>query len=712
MVRLAHLADVRIPRWPTKAWREHWTEMAKEVVLLKPDLILITGDLLTWSKPIKLAKQRLAWFVKEFAPQTLQTQAIYFAPGSRDLQVDSSGAMSDTLHQPVTQRDTLLRAGWLDNSANIHINVVSVGDAKRLLHKDATDLSRIAIPLDCTSRQHLHIFALHPDPYARQAGDPSLLLAKLEECGYDIVLTAQRSARDHAMPVAERRLNGLWLIGAPRATGKVWQGFNLIDVETFESFKISTVTRFDWKHPYLIASRDYEEARTRHWREQRAHRLTCAVVDVTIANYADGNDIEQEVQRRCGDVLVTIVLRQPRQLQPPAQEQYLRVPLPLASVAGYKGSSWRALSASLVDGTPLMINDDDGTIRVPANNDRDIEITGVLLNALPTKPGDWKRMQSSHSGEKIDPFVFALSMPARFLRVRIECPQLRHLPFTAHGASVELTDEEPFLATRSDKGGQAILVYRPIIGITYALGDSLDPLKATGEPKQPGRIIAWQKTIAALRASGGRESTLAPDVLRLEITKALDVLRHTVLVLAKHLQPTMHEHDDITVDLLSIHRGLEVVVTDSYTAKHKPPRRNPMGIGFSWGQGVAGRALRLTKEYSWSYTEITGHETTLPADNWYHHHENISVHAHVYCRPVLSYDASQPYAIAMLSFATHTLDSGLADIIRQLDDRTDTLDVRRLLNDAVRDFETALDQALKHHYREHGAGDDDAATDY
>jgi hypothetical protein len=114
-------------------------------------------------------------------------------------------------------------------------------------------------------------------------------------------------------------------------------------------------------------------------------------------------------------------------------------------------------------------------------------------------------------------------------------------------------------------------------------------------------------------------------------------------------------------------------------------------------------------EYSWSRTDREGHENTLPADNWYHRHQDISVHAHVYCRPVLTFEADQPYAVAMLSFATHNTDSGLVDLIRQLNESTDLLDVRGECDRAAKMFETALDRELRYHTNL--AGEDDDATD-
>jgi hypothetical protein len=706
MVRLAHLSDVHIPWGLTTHWLTRWKDTAARILEWQPDVVLLTGDFLRWSFPEQHARRRLSWFVNEVAPQTLGSAHRIFVPGARDLRATGNVDPQDALHATLFQQGTRLITGWSDAVANVHVHAFDASEAAHLIDSSSGFVGRISIPAGCADLDHLHIFALHSRPdSANGILESDSLFSLLAKRGYDIVLGAQPHNPDFGVPVAQRRADGLWLTSAPSATAQHRQGFNLFHVDMFGSFKLSTVMRAEgkWHRPYLIASRDYEEARTRRWREQREQGLSADVIDVNITNYASGSDYEQRMQERCGDIAVTMIVHQPRTPNPEVHQD-IRLPLPAAPIAGYNGAAWRAIQAGIVGGPLLMIND-DGTMTLPANETRDIEISGVLLNALPSGPGDWKRMCASSEGRPFDLFSIEPRMAARFLRIRVDCPRVKPLSVTARRHGSVVADENAFYTTRDDRllGRQEFMIVRPVIGIGYALADVLDPLIDTQTSKQPARVMQWQRTIAELSKSS------FPASVHTSINRALDTLRRQIIDVASHLQPHLLDHDDIAVDLLSIHRGLEVVMTDSVNGKRKEHRRNALGIGFAWGQGVAGRALRLTAEYSWSRTERSGPEGTLPADNWYHRHADISVHAHVYCRPVITSERGRSYAIAMLSFATHRADSGLADVIRQLQDRTDTLDARSVCDRAVKVFENALDHELRNYH--HEIGDDDDATD-
>lgn len=732
MVRLAHLSDVHVPLTLTKDWLKRWRAAASKLREQNPDVIVITGDILTAAWPLWRAKQQLEWFANDLAPETLGTAPRIYVPGNHDVNPSYGLGKRNETAAAIFQKVTGFETGWHPPVANlVHIYTVDSNHATWLARGavQEDDLRNAAIPPTCDNLDHVHIFALHHHARRKQRrlgenplttsedtlglDDPTRLLSKLAELGYDIVLSGHRhlsSSDIYAEPIAERRAEALWLIGAPSATAANWQGFNLIDALRYGSFKVSAVMQAQgqWLRPHLIASRDYEEARTRRWREQRKTSPTCDVIDVHISNYAEGTPDEQDIQKRCGDVAVTMTIHGPQNLK-----QHPRLPLPVARIMGYDGSTWRAMSARYTGGKandPLRI-DDDGMIDVSANKGQDIEIKGVLLNALPTRPGDWDRMQASQGTRSMDPFLIEPSISARFLRLRIESPQLLHLTLVARRAGQEqpLDDEDAFFATRdgdSHEGRQEVMIFRPVVGVQYALTlQGVDPV--AGAPAgRPHRVIRWQKTVAKFE-----NDEFAPAT-REAVTAALTVLRNKVIALAAQLQAPGRDHDDISIDLLSVARGLKVVLTDPHTAVYVKgkPRKNPVGVSFRWGQGVAGRALRVNREYTWSQMEHEGHPNTWPAKNWYHAHESISVHEHVYCRPVLTYEGKDAFAIAMLSFASHRSGSSLDDIIKQLRNPTGLLDVRKAFDAAVEEFQDRVNDILSRHHA--ASGEDYESADY
>lgn len=732
MARLAHLSDIHLPLGLTGRWPKLWRDVAGAVCEAKPDAIIFTGDILDSAWPLTQAKRRLAWFVNEIAPATLPKNIpLFFVPGNHDLNTIQGLGRRRIIAAGVFEKTTHTVSGWQDPIRDtIHIYTIDSNHATWLARGavNEEDLQSAELPASCKNADHLHVFALHHSVFTEPTrpgehrfttddaslglDDPDRLLRKLSEFGYDVVLHGHRhlsTSDTYAEPVAERRSGALWLVGAPSATKRAWQGFNLIDAQTHGRFQVSAVMQAQgrWLHPQLIASRDYDEARTRRWSDQTRHPK-CDILDVQIENYSGTTTEHQTAHRQCGDIKVTMTLRGPQNLAD-------KLPLPLARVVGYDGTSWRSIHASFGSGSPLPVDEEDGTIHIATHDGQDIEIKGVLLNALPSQPGDWDRMRASQPGLR-DPFLLEPTIPARFLRLRVNCDQLLHLdllarragnPALAAGQPNLIRDEKRFCATHDAgerKCVQDAIIFRPIVGLGYALTlDGVDPISGAHTEDEvsptPYRVMQWQRTIENLAA--------APSTMRQAIKTALDTLKARLIEIAR--QVSTNATDDLTVDLMSIYSGLRVVMTDAHTAARveNDPKHDPVGVAFPWGQGVAGRALRLEKEYNWSRSGKRAHPSTLPADNWYYRHPKIAVHAHVYCRPVITTENEQPYAIAMLSFATHDTQSGLAGIISQLRNPSGTVSVRKVCDAAVERFTDALSEALTqyHHHQDDDGGE-------
>jgi 3',5'-cyclic AMP phosphodiesterase CpdA len=728
-MKIAHISDVHFPLIRSKEWRQRWDKLASLVREQHPDLVMITGDVLTVTHPRGVATARLEEFVSDIARESLDRIPVWYVPGNHDVNFFSGLASRQSESARVFATTTDWVSGWREPLGPLHVFGVDSNYANWFARGKilSTDLDRAVISATCLDDpHHLHVFATHhhivPEPLRegenpftsdeRTLGlnDSGTLLRRLAHHGFDMVLHGHRHLSTfhlYASPHADRRIGALWLVGAPSATQTGWEGFNIISIDRNGVFDVSAVRKSqgEWLDPEIVASRDYEEARTRTWRRQvtRPKQVTADGITVVITPYRQGNDEEQRSQATCGDIHVRVTIDAPQGLGD-------TLGFPLERVVGYRGVQLRNVTAEWVDAEgrrdELHTNESGGFDVSSVQDARQITTSAVLLNALPSRRGDWFRMRVSQSTPLADPIELRLAFPARFLRIQVDVDNLKHLRPVARerGGSAALPDEKNFYAASndgSDSCHQELMVFRPLAGIGYALTASgTDPVidEHTPAPDISTRVDAIQQSVIQLET--------APPTTQQAIQHALDSMRDKIIEIAQALrtQRAAKPGDDISTDLLSVPMrdqtlpamtGLRVVMTDSRTEARTaadPQLRSPVGIVFPWGVGVIGRALRLGQWVSWNRSPHSGHRRTWPAKEWYYDVEAAGPHAHIYCGPVYAGEETQ-YAVAMLSIASNEQNSLLANLIAAVRDPADQR-VARAVEQVIADFAAQLGAEL------------------
>lgn len=699
--RLVHLADIKIPldRVSLLLWRRRWARIAAAIQKQRPHVIVITGDFLDSTLVHAVARRRLDDFINDVFPHSFPGVKPVFAPSAKERSVVQEISQQQHVSPHLFEQLPGFQPGWGELVEDaLHIYNVNPSD-RAWFSTTFTDLSFAQVEEKCGTAEHLHIAAAHhhvrPAPTVDQRlddDDPDERLKELADHGYDLVLYGRRHVtrkKVHADPLPER-LKGLWLLPAPAT--KPLLGFNLLIGRTDGFFQVRAIRyeRGGWK-PQVIIAQDEEEGRTRQWRAQRQTGPGCDRLDVQVEMYKPQSeepsekpldpeqpDTKAEAHRLCGDLRVKMTLHRPVM-------RGERLPLPLTAVVAYNATTWREVKAVAIDGTArdhLPINE-DGTIKVSPYERRDIEVSGVLLNAVPTTPGDWSRMHASQP-ELNEIFRFEPAIAARFLHARIDCPHLVHLQAARRETR---TAETAFLTVRSERTHDEVTVFRPVVGVSYGVSFVGDEpvLRSSSATPDGSDVRAWHLAVAALPRIKGTQPYR-------DIREALDTLLQDIFVIIRQLRDGGGA--DIIVDLLSIGDRLRVVMNDSIQEAriHAGEAPSSLGLSFAWGHGIAGRSLRLTHEYTWSRRNLTPPESTWSVDEWYYKHPEMKRHHHVYCRPVAIDVHGKPYAIAIVSFATHEPKSGLGDLVNAI--RAEHKEVRTQCDAAFQRFTTRLSDEL------------------
>ncbi len=264
MVRIAHLSDIGLPilSQSSRGWRRQWSDVSERVNDHKPDLIVITGDVLASAWPRSIATSRLTWFLKELLPETFQAAQLLVVPSKHDIHIIDA-MRHNRAFSDVFQQLTHDRGGWqspIDDRVHL-FTLDSKASAFAHGRVDVRDLGVATIPQECSDR-HVHIFVMHKD--LKPAGQASKRLTELDgprrlveviaTLGFDIVFHGHRQlstfyAGAHA---SQRRCLA---IAAPRVSVPAWHGFNIVEVGDNRQVAVYNLTRaYDgWLLPQLVA---------------------------------------------------------------------------------------------------------------------------------------------------------------------------------------------------------------------------------------------------------------------------------------------------------------------------------------------------------------------------------------------------------------------------------------------------------------------------
>ena len=706
-IRIAHLSDVhaRLFRPRARSWRQRWDEIAHDVRSQRPDVTVITGDLLDGTWPGHWARCALDYLWNDCLRGLRDISQVIVLPGNHDSKrffglggVRNSAA---AIHRDVIgpQSD-----GWLEPTRFLHLFVAHADHSGPLANACVLPsvLESARIPRQC-AQDHLHVFLLHhhliPEPtrsrespittshFALRLTNASTVLDVITGEGFDLVLHGHRhlaTFHQYADPIRNRQ--NAWIVGAPSAMSLEYPGFNIIVAREDGTFDVHArlLSQDRWVH-IPVAVRDYKQART-----HLSRKLT-ADENVTLGEVVVSVETRTVAEKHLGDVKVQILLRHPN------FGNAARFRFPFAQMVEYAAVPLRALRVRTDDGLELSV-DDQGEInleRVMGKPIREIAIDCILLNAVPANHVDWARMRGSQTGLQ-NLFCWRLNYGARSLCVDVNLDGTERLILSARGARRRnhVPGELHYCVERTENnlpGHQVFVVFEPSTALTYCLEPASDFGVREMEPwellEEPYRGLRRKIEVLASKAS---EPVRAAQ-------SSLDRLRRNFLQVAEvECNDSLAASSDIGVHVFSVPalipalRGApEPASPGIRLALSEGPALAPQDRALRYGEGAAGRALRAGGWIKWSRVDRSGHPTTWPASDG--HVRNMD-YAHLLCGPIVFQTNGGPFAVAIIVFATREVDSLLGLFLRgeasTLGPRVDS--VQRLVGSFAEDLAAAL----------------------
>jgi 3',5'-cyclic AMP phosphodiesterase CpdA len=682
--RLAHLSDLHFPLVWRRGWRARWRRLAAALRAEAPDVVVITGDLVTSGFPAARLEPALRGVDALLAAAVPGAQLVV-VPGNHDLKLLGLGP-SQGHARAAAERVFGERA-----LVGAHASTVVRG----LVHLVGADSNaaaflaqgRIEGPIELPARcagSHVHVLLLHhhlhPEPSrsgesAITSSHAGLKLVDAPEArgaivaaGFNLVLHGHRHLTTaYREAELERFADPVHFVGASSGTDRAWPGFNVVDFFDDLTFRVSAVERNQdaWRPAQTIAVRPYEAVKAgRRALRRREARFAADVADVEVWS-DDAGQAEGDVRFRVA--LAGLDVR----------ERF--VPFP-ARIVPYAGAYLRGVTARWSRGgasSDLQVDEQGRFVLERIPEPSAIEVTGTIANALPVTPGDWVRMQASDPG-LAHLVLVRLACVARVLRIRLRIPYAPLVFFpVAEGAGPRRPVDAELAYTLAEhdpeRGETRAIVFWPDPDVGYAF---------SADGAQLGDDDATLAQLARAESEGAadlrrRVESLAglPDDARvaLQVEDALEGLRAELIAFARARSgPLARDEDGLMVNLMSTPTarrpgagasGLRVVATDEHTAvRAREERVASTGATVPWGAGVVGRALRAQSWAAWSRRGCEGHPMTWRAEEPYHVLPGAPVHEHMLCGPLVHDEA----AFAMLSLATYDRNSVLVDALSAL----------------------------------------------
>ena len=198
---LVHLSDIHFPFLADPKWDGRWEALVTRIHDHKPEVILITGDVLDLAWWPFSGTSRLRNFYDNYVAAAFEGAQIIHVPGNHDIKpFKGLGAVDPALkaqHSAVPGG----ALGWQPPVSNILHVFTADSNYSSLFARGrvpAAVLESAALPSECASASHIHIFAMHHHvvPEAKRQGENSLTAdeRKLGLDDRDRLLSSSRSS--------------------------------------------------------------------------------------------------------------------------------------------------------------------------------------------------------------------------------------------------------------------------------------------------------------------------------------------------------------------------------------------------------------------------------------------------------------------------------------------------------------------------------------